>query len=150
MKQNVEHLKNAKDNEEKEPQVSSTLINSGPRNEHNLLITQRNQLCIVVELILDVTMSTTCRRRYAKNCPNRSIFLLQLTVVDTSNIVQLIAMSAFAPSQKRQWVRSSMCIMFFSAGLVQNRCVALLQGFCSIRYCMIYFSLFRRQPVHTT
>ena len=42
MRQNVEHLKNAKDNEEKEPQVSSTLIDSGPRNEHTLLIAPYN------------------------------------------------------------------------------------------------------------
>ena len=42
MKQNVEHLKTAKDNEEKEPQVSSTLIDSGPRNEHTLLIAPYN------------------------------------------------------------------------------------------------------------
>ena len=56
MRQNVEHLKNAKDNEEKEPQVSSTLIDSGPRNKHCLLkaeckfgeITQADSLQLTV------------------------------------------------------------------------------------------------------
>ena len=38
IKPKVEHLKTTKNYNEKESQISSILIYSGPRNEHNLLI----------------------------------------------------------------------------------------------------------------